>query len=192
MLKKAFSLMEILIALALVGVLVAVLSPNLSKVMPEKKKALFIKAYTRTELAVSNMINHSEMYVDEYDPESGTYTAFGLSNTNEPGGMLNATSEAYKGDTKFGQYFARELGGEFADGVVKTNDGINYEIKFESAGTDVNKTVATITVSILDKNELVNIGVIEVENDGDVKCSDNNCRNYMSDRFNLQQDRSSK
>ena len=58
--KKGFTLVEILIALALIGILVAVVSPNLARIRPDQKKALFVKAYTTTESAVDNRISSSK------------------------------------------------------------------------------------------------------------------------------------
>ena len=196
---KAFSLIEILIALALVGILVAVLSPNLGKALPDKKKALFIKAFTQTEIAVSNMRSHSEMYVDIFDPSDiasggkGTYTKFGLCNTDKPMGRLGA-EDPKEGDDKFAYYFAKELGATPSNPVV-TNDGVTYTVEFENSGsTDPTVLAAEIEISILgtEKDASGNlqpesIGLIHVFNDGAVKCGDEACNEYMEDRFNLKQ-----
>ena len=189
--SKGFSLMEILIALGLVGILVAVLSPNLAKMLPDKKKAMFIKAYTRTEIAVANMRNHSEMYVDLYDPDNGSFKRYGLSNTEAPSGMLAANANSYSGDTKFINYFSQELGGTISGSNVVTNDGITYGVEFSSCGTSRSCTAAEIAVSILDKDKNAeNIGNIKILNDATVQCGDDLCKEYMLDRFNMKQDRS--
>ena len=196
---KAFSLIEILIALALVGILVAVLSPNLGKALPDKKKALFVKAFTQTEIAVSNMRSHSEMYVDTFDPSNivnggkGTYTTYGLCNTAKPMGRLGA-EDPKDGDEKFAYYFAKELGATPSNPVV-TNDGVTYTVEFKnSKSTDPTVLAAEIEISILgtEKDASGNlqpesIGLIHVFNDGAVKCGDEACNEYMEDRFNLKQ-----
>ena len=197
---KAFSLIEILIALALVGILVAVLSPNLGKALPDKKKALFVKAFTQTEIAVSNMRSHSEMYVDILDTsgiasgEKGTYKNYGLCNTAKPMGRLGA-EDPKEGDEKFAYYFAKELGGSSSNPIV-TNDGVTYTVEFMNAGSKKpGDPAAEITISILGsekdasgKAKLEQIGgVIHVFNDGAVKCGDEACNEYMEDRFNLKQ-----
>lgn len=201
---KAFSLIEILIALALVGILVAVLSPNLGKALPDKKKALFVKAFTQTEIAVSNMRNHSEMYVDILDTsgiasgEKGTYTKYGLCNTDKPMGRLGE-EEPQHGDEKFAYFFAKELGGSSSNPIV-TNDGLAYNVEFMNADSKKPEVVAAeITIQCLGsekdasgKAKLEQIGgVIYVLNDGTVKCAsedeDDLCNVYMKDRFNFKQ-----
>lgn len=196
---KAFSLIEILIALALVGILVAVLSPNLGKALPDKKKALFVKAFTQTEIAVSNMRNDTEMYVDIFDPTSvesggtGEYKKFGLCNTDAPMGRL-ATTDNQSGNDKFAYFFARELGAPADAEKITTNDGISYNIEFQNGGSvEPDVLAAEITISILGaENEngdrdSEDIGIIHVLNDGTVQCGDDKCNTYMEDRFNLKQ-----
>ena len=198
---KAFSLIEILISMALVGILVAILSPNLGKVMPDKKKALFVKAYTRTEIAVANMRNHSEMYVDIFKPADsgesyGSYIRYGLCNTDAPMGYL-AGNDSVSGDKKFEYYFSRELG--IPNGGLTSNDGITYAIDFKCSNTDVSPSTdaAIIKVSILDKKpgdekptptNISGEGIL-VKNNGDVSCkasvATDDCVKYMKDRFDL-------
>lgn len=195
---KAFSLVEILIAMAIVGVLVAVLSPNLAKSLPDKKKALFVKAYTRTEQAVANMRSHPEMYVDVFNPEDigksgGSYTRYGLSNTEYPLGFLGAQCLADEseggckanghGNTKFAYFFSKEVSGVFDSGddgvTVKTSDGIIYAISGYSSISVKAYNKATEKIELL--------GTISIANDGKVSCGDNACSDYMDDRFDLKQ-----
>ena len=59
---KAFTLAEILVTLALVGILTATLVPNVMKVLPDKNKVMFRKAYHSLEQAVHLMINDNNLY----------------------------------------------------------------------------------------------------------------------------------
>lgn len=181
-------MVEILIALALVAILVAVMSPNIARVRPDQKKALFIKAYTRTEIAAASMINGTEMYPTEYD-EDGNLKRFGLCSTEAPIGLL-AQSDSVSGSEKFAHYFARAVGGGNSGGTVKTSDGITYVINFQNANaTGLNTTAAEITVKTNIKsrgeNTEVEVGRIRVLNGGTVECADDVCTKYMEDRFNL-------
>ena len=208
MFKKGFTLIEILIAMALVGIIVAVLTPNIAKVMPDKKKALFIKAFTRTEMAVSNMINDPEMYPAKYNitVEEGTnpYTVFGLCSDGDVTGLLKINNDfrehgSLDTEYKFHYYFAQELGSNYVstnNGNIPTNDGLNYYIKREETGDAEPRSqkAATITVEFgsADDND---IGKILVLNDGTVSCSpekingnqNNPCSSYLNDRFDLKQ-----
>ncbi len=182
-LKKGFTLVEILIAMALVAILVAIMSPNIARVRPDQKKALFIKAYTRTEIAVVNMINDTEMYPTVYN-EDGTLSQFGLCSTKAPIGLL-ANTDSASGNTKFVHYFARELGSTESGNTVKTSDGLTYDVNFQNAdATNADVTAATITITYKDES----IGSIKVKNGGNVECSDDKCTKYIEDRYNLKVD----
>lgn len=62
MVKKGFTLSEVLIALAIIGVLAAVLIPTVQKTMPDKSIAMFKKSYNTLLTAISNMINDDANY----------------------------------------------------------------------------------------------------------------------------------
>ncbi len=184
--KKGFTLIEILISMGLVGILIAVMSPNLSKVLPDKNKAMFIKAFTRTENAVAAMLSDPDMYRNRYDYDTMKYDRYGLCNTSTPQGLLAANGNLPpSGTNKFAFYFAQEVGGVLdASNNVKTNDGIIYAIKWEDANkdsTDRDAVAATITIKVEDES----VASIEVINDGAILCGDNTCKTYLKDRFNL-------
>ncbi len=189
--KKGFTLVEILVAMALVAVLVSVMASNMAKVRPDQKKALFIKAYTRTEVAVASMLNDAEMYPTVYD-ENGNLEEFGLCSTKEPLGLLGQTDPA-SGTGKFSYYFAKAVGGTYAAGnganTVKTNDGITYSITEQNANSvTIDATAATITVSADIKGEDTELAQIKVTNNGNVSCNgneNNKCQEYMDDRYDL-------
>ena len=201
MFKKGFTLIEILIAMALVGIIVAVLTPNIAKVMPNKKKALFIKAFTRTEMAVSNMINDPEMYPAKYNitAEVGQdpYTVFGLCSDGDVEGLLKIDNDFRQQNLeskyKFHYYFAQELGSNYVstdDGLIKTNDGLIYKIDRTQTGDNLKRRVKAVEITVnlpKGENELDDIGKITVLNDGSVECADSKCTNYIEDRFDLKQ-----
>ena len=196
MLKKGFTLMEILIAMALVGILAAVVSPNIARISPHKQKALFIKAYTRTEIAISNLINDAEIYPTVYEPGKGKFLKFGLCNQDEPIGTMAKNGyigTEFTGTNKFCSVFALELGGisgpsdeENCECAVKTKDNLVYHIDQNSpeAEDKVERTTNAATIIVkLDEDEL---GTITIRNDGLVDCGDDACTKYLEDRYNLQ------
>ena len=190
MLKKGFTLIEILVSMALVGILVAVLTPNIAKVMPDKKKALFIKAYSRTEMAVANMINDPEMYPVKYDltdTESAGYTVFGLCSDAEVTGLLKANNPN-EAAPKFQYYYAQELGTNYDNGKIQTSDGLSYKVDRTNIGDNQPRTKEAAQIEVYYGNDTENpIGTISVRNDGQVDCFDDDCRKYLDDRFDLKQ-----
>lgn len=59
---KAFTLAETLIAMVMVGILAAMVTPVIIGLTPSTNKVMFKKAYSTLESAVSNMINDSTNY----------------------------------------------------------------------------------------------------------------------------------
>lgn len=122
--KNGFTLMEILLALGIVGVLSAVLMKVLTGVAPDVGKAKFLKAYATTRLVVSEMINDTTMYPD-MDEESEMY---GFANTDMPAIGLYKDS-IYSGENKFINIFADKLNATPENGqFFSPRDGIIYKI----------------------------------------------------------------
>src|SRR5574344_1638469 len=62
LMKKAFTLSEILIAMLVMGVLAAFLIPAMTKMSPNDKGVLFKKSYAQLSEFVSEMINDETLY----------------------------------------------------------------------------------------------------------------------------------
>jgi prepilin-type N-terminal cleavage/methylation domain-containing protein len=62
MIKKGFSLAEVLVAIGIIGILAIVLIPLLTKDTPSKNKVIFRKAYNSLAQIVANMINDDVNY----------------------------------------------------------------------------------------------------------------------------------
>lgn len=65
--KKAFTLAEALIALAIIGVVVTMLLRTLNRVTPDKEKVMYVKAYHTLEQVVADTINDPNKYDQEFD-----------------------------------------------------------------------------------------------------------------------------
>ena len=98
--KTGFTLAEIAIVVACVGVLAAVMLSSLDGLQPDKEKVMFKKAYQITERAVGELVNDESVY--PYDPE-----AFGFYNKEKA--MVEGTDLEFEGDYKFCCFFARKL-----------------------------------------------------------------------------------
>ena len=65
--KKGFTLTELLIALAVIGVLIAILMPVIMNIMPNQKVMMAKRANYTIESVVSNLLNDSACYPNEDD-----------------------------------------------------------------------------------------------------------------------------
>lgn len=75
--KRGFTLPEILLSLAILGILASILLPVIRKTLPDNNKVMFKKSYSVLEAAVSNLINDDEAYPPGYlDPATGLPAGF--------------------------------------------------------------------------------------------------------------------
>lgn len=95
---KAFTLAEVMVTLAIMGVLASIMLPVLKDIQPDKTKAAFKKAYYVTERVVYDMVTDDSIY-----PSLGAYKGF----DNTEAATFQGTS--YSGDTKFIRLFAAHV-----------------------------------------------------------------------------------
>lgn len=62
--KYGFSLSEILVALAVVGIVAAIITPMSSAILPDKNKVEVLKAYNALSETTQNLLNNSMIYYD--------------------------------------------------------------------------------------------------------------------------------
>lgn len=96
---KAFTLAEVMITMAILGILASVLLPAVSKVRPNENKALFKKAYYVAERVVGELINDDNLY----PVMEGT--TVGLDNLDE----VQYISKKYSDTDKFCKLFAAKV-----------------------------------------------------------------------------------
>ena len=106
--RNAFTLAEIMVTLAVFGVLAGLLLPSIANVRPNKSKVMFKKAYYVAERMVYELVNDEDFY-----PSQGT--TVGLDNTV----IASYLGHSYEGNTKFCELFARK--------VNTTNDDIHCD-----------------------------------------------------------------
>lgn len=110
---KGFTLTELMIALAVIGIIVAVVTPAIMRTRPNKNKMMIKKTFYTTENIISNLINDENVYPDmrdlcKGDAESGDpkiYCAWGFDYTEE--GMFDG--EKYDAEGKFAALFKDNL-----------------------------------------------------------------------------------
>lgn len=151
--KNAFTLGEIMVTLAVVGVLAAIMLPTVGKAKPNKPKALFKKAYYVAERMVYELVNDEDIY-----PSNGLN--FGLDSVGEIeylGQPYGSDSDENLQKSKFCKIFSRKVNtvsdvanctADNADFTgspsFKTTDGIAWYMPF----SDFSDTPQIIRVDI--------------------------------------------
>ena len=100
---KGFTLTELMVAVAVLGVISAIVLPMLLRNNPNQSKMMMKKAYYTTSSIISEMINDSKMYPLKYDSSGKEYDGF--DNVDD----ITIKSKTYGGGSKFGKLFASFL-----------------------------------------------------------------------------------
>ena len=164
---RGFTLTELMIALAVIGVLVAVVTPAIMKTRPNKNKMMVKKTYYTTEQIVSSLINDERLYPDMTEacenPEGveeteNFYCAWGFDYTSEVKyeGETYGSNSATPDHTKFRELFKSKLNiseDNYDNNVnkFKTTDGVIWTItdNFKNRQSSVNTAgQATITIDV--------------------------------------------
>ena len=118
---KAFTLAEVMVVLAVMGILAAIMLPTIAGIRPNKNKAMFKKAYYIAERLVFEMVNDESLYPTTSD-------TVGLDNTYE----AKLYDETFKGTDKFCKLFTRKVNTTsatincVANRAVPTNAGPSF------------------------------------------------------------------
>lgn len=138
--KSAFSLGEVLMTLAIIGVIAGLIIPIIKQIQPDRQKILFKKAYTNVERVVTELVNDEYLY-----PEADG--RLGLDNTTS----VIVNDKSYSGASKFCELFAMKLN-TIEDSVncgggnvsFITNDSIAY---YMPSTTFAGESVITIDIN---------------------------------------------
>lgn len=127
---KAFTLTELMIALAVIGVLVAVVTPAIMRTRPNKNKMMIKKSYYEAEKIVSSLINDETLYIDGRDACNSQAANSARGGCNWGFDDYNSVvydGETYANGTKFPGLFGAKLNFRNADTtswIYTTSDGV--------------------------------------------------------------------
>lgn len=116
---KGFTLTELMVALAVIGILTAVVTPTIMRIKPNKNKMMTKKAYYTAENIISSLINDEHCYPDDSANNPST-TTLGFDDI----GACTQDGATYTGNTKFAGLFADKLN---LKGSACTSAGTNYQ-----------------------------------------------------------------
>ena len=154
--KRGFTLSELMIAMAVLGILLALVIPIIANTRPDEFKMLTKKAYFVTEQIVSSLINDPQLYPDSTmyctDEESGGTCYYGFDDVSSVAYNGHTANEyIYWEEAKFPRLFAEQLNvaeGYDSEDVTKdydfpssnsssitTTDGIKFEFNYDSSSS---------------------------------------------------------
>ena len=150
----AFTLAELMVALAVVGTIVAVVTPAIMKTRPNKNKMMIKKTYYTTENIVNSLINNTYLYADMTDEciKGTAECAYGFDLEDD----VEYEGETFSGKTKFQKLFASKLNvsREIESNSEKfaTTDGVIWDFSNIQTGwtkgTAPKDNVRTLTIDV--------------------------------------------
>lgn len=132
---RGFTLTELMVALAVIGVLTAIVTPTIMRIRPNRNKMMIKKAYYTTENIVSSLINNTTYYNDLSDTSGKAYLGFDVLNDYTLDGVAKAGNSH-----KFAELFASKLNtkGSCSDvgnfSKCTTTDGLEWYIPITTFG----------------------------------------------------------
>lgn len=164
---KAFTLTELLIALAVLGLLIAILTPIISNLLPDQNALMAKRAYYAAQTLVSDMLNDEACYPDHtqsdyVDPDTGESDrrvgfddGYGYADCVKWGGVENVDTVATEGSAagKFVALFRNKLDvnpnfGEEGGPLFETRDGVRWSIADNDLDTNKNSEDALLRITV--------------------------------------------
>lgn len=173
---KGFTMTELMVALAVIGIIVAVVTPAIMKTRPNKNKMMVKKTFYTTEQIVSTLINDARLYPDMrelcyedgYTEAEDFYCAWGFDYQND----VNYEGDTYGGGKKFRNLFVSRLNlnnnkTEEGNSVYYTTDGVKWDfsetLNSWPKGKDSVEAAGTGTI------------IIDVNGEDEPNCLQQNC-----------------
>ncbi len=193
MLKKGFTLQELLITMGIVGVVAALTIPALVNMMPDRNKTMYMKAYNTLVNETADIISDSSLFWDTGFNADGFQT-FGLYSSGRPQVAPYSSDEHCQNATKFPAILSHRLNikgepsYEEATTTFTTNDGIDWsfetsDVPIAGGGGRGYRIDVTINLDPSDNNASHNCLYsadctkpnqfkFEIDNDGGIRAAD--------------------
>lgn len=145
--KKGFTLTELMVALAIVGILCAILLPVVHNILPNQNTVMAKRTYYTVQQVVSDLINDDSCYPDM---SMGNPPVVGFNYLGADDNCIGYTSEDTNSELKFLKLFSNRLDGTLdtssTPNTLTTKDGVKWYFcsqDFASTGdTDSHQTIA--------------------------------------------------
>lgn len=208
--KRGFTLAELMIAMAVLGILLALVVPIIANTRPDEFKMLTKKAYYVTEQVVSSLINDPQLYPDSTmyceDDDTSDECYYGFDDTSAVAYNGKTADDKYYYDKyKFPRLFTAQVnisscenGGE--DDVdedctcekITTSDGMTFDFTYSASGNSYSSDAGQpgdgpyITVwsqgSATDKRTIL----VDVNGDEDPNCLETDSSCSHPDQFRIE------
>lgn len=139
---KGFTLTELMIALSVIGILVAIVTPAIMKTRPNKNKMMVKKTFYTTEQIVGTLINDERLYPDMTDGCDATPVADSCAWGFDYDKSVKYEGVTYSGSSKFYKLFKSKLNLSKDNGYeFYTTDGVKWDLRGTGAWVKKASTV---------------------------------------------------
>ena len=165
-LNKGFTLAEVLVTIAIIGVISAIVLPIMKDVTPNREQVMLKKAYYLVSRNVNEMINDEDLYPERDNENLSGFSNVDIHDQTADGRQARFHGQEYSGNSKFCNIMAARMnvkgnvvcnaartlaqGGNFT-----TADGIIWSVpvnNFNRGGANVNQTIQVDVNGISGKN----------------------------------------
>lgn len=143
MLKKGFTLQELLITMGIVGIISALVIPGIVNMMPDKNKTMYMKVYNTLVNETADIISDSSLFWDT-EFNGSEYEIFGLASDARPQIAPYSSDNHCQGGTKFPAILSHRLNlkgdATYPSAVTAnftTNDGIYWSFDTEERAEEI-------------------------------------------------------
>lgn len=166
---KGFTLTELMIALTVIGILTAIVTPTVMRIKPNKNKMMTKKAYYTAENIINSLINNTNYYPDKSDDTTNVILGFDeTSAVALPAGSVS-------GNEKFAKLFAYKLNIKGTPATVTKNSTTFYKC------VTTDGMVWYLPYTLFDNDAVTKVGNTTLYVDVNGETNDPNCRQTGKD-----------